>query len=268
MRRSKFIIGLLVLSMMLMGVGYAAWSQNFNVVTYADSGEINVIIKHEHLGNATELSRLKVFTDVLDDGDPTKGNITIDDDGVAFIGGKSVPDYMYDLSPDVAPEDYTGSVEFYEGWTGVYKSNAYMNFAVLTPKETAEGYNHDHLAFVIEKAYPGVIVESEFKITNKSDYDVVLNCDPTNTFIGKINGVPDTLSQYLIDNNYIAVQLLPGINGKVYGRTAFNKSQDLDIAIIIAEDLPEEVNINGTVYPVEGARLGFELDLVFTINEQ
>jgi hypothetical protein len=42
MKKSKFIIGILVLALMLMGAGYASWTQTFSVFGSADTGKLEV----------------------------------------------------------------------------------------------------------------------------------------------------------------------------------------------------------------------------------
>ncbi|MCH4890303.1 hypothetical protein EZV73_22160 [Acidaminobacter sp. JC074] len=41
MKKSRFLIGILVLAVMLMGAGYAAWSQSFTVQATVDSGQMS-----------------------------------------------------------------------------------------------------------------------------------------------------------------------------------------------------------------------------------
>ncbi len=43
MKNKKFMAMILVLSMMLMGAGYAAWTQSFDVEATVDTGELKVV---------------------------------------------------------------------------------------------------------------------------------------------------------------------------------------------------------------------------------
>ena len=59
MRKSKWIVLLLVVSMMAMGVGYAAWTQSFTVTSHADTGELKVIVDDSPEG--TKVAYVDVF---------------------------------------------------------------------------------------------------------------------------------------------------------------------------------------------------------------
>jgi len=51
-RKRKFIVGVLILSLMLMGVGYAAWSQTFEVATTVDTGNLTIEATNAHIMGA------------------------------------------------------------------------------------------------------------------------------------------------------------------------------------------------------------------------
>jgi hypothetical protein len=61
MKKNRFIIGVLVLALMLMGAGYAAWSQTFDVDVRVNTGELAIRVEAVELdGNYGEYMTVNV----------------------------------------------------------------------------------------------------------------------------------------------------------------------------------------------------------------
>jgi len=61
MKKSKFVIGVLVLAIMLMGAGYAAWSEQFTVTATVNAGEFDYTLAKENMTPATHLYMTPTF---------------------------------------------------------------------------------------------------------------------------------------------------------------------------------------------------------------
>ncbi len=87
MKKTKFVVGILVLSLMLMGAGFAAWSQQFTVTNTVDTGEwdikVDAVIK--------EGANLDYMTAVLSD-ETTNPTMTINE---MYPGTKVVYEVTY-----------------------------------------------------------------------------------------------------------------------------------------------------------------------------
>lgn len=81
MRKGRFISGVLALSIMLMGAGYAAWSQNFAVTNAIDTGELSYTVA---TANPTTQSYATLENVVSEDGNTLTTTITEAYPGATF----------------------------------------------------------------------------------------------------------------------------------------------------------------------------------------
>jgi hypothetical protein len=126
MKKTRFILLALVAAMVLMGAGYAAWSQTFTITSAVSTGELCVVVSEADEKDG-------IITSVKVD---TNGDGSYDDEGGFVV-----------VAPDEAAANYLP-----DG----YPSATFHNY----------NNNISELTYAIPTIYPGVQVASEVKFTN------------------------------------------------------------------------------------------------------
>ena len=93
MKNKKFITAVLVLSMMLMGAGYAAWTQDFTVTANVNTGELDIALSTD--------GEVVISTVIGDDTEATidelyaEGEVEVDETEDAYAATAT----LYDMYP-------------------------------------------------------------------------------------------------------------------------------------------------------------------------
>jgi hypothetical protein len=146
MKKTRFILLALVAAMVLMGAGYAAWSQTFTITSAVSTGELCVVVSEADEKDG-------IITSVKVD---TNGDGSYDDEGGFVV-----------VAPDEAAANYLP-----DGYPSATAENFDNNISALT--------------YTIPKIYPGVQITSQVKFTNagtiKTQTSVnTENCTVTNS---------------------------------------------------------------------------------------
>ena len=239
MRKSKYLIIILVISVMLMGAGYAMWSQSFSITAVAEAGEIRVEVDLADLGYDTQIESF----DTIVDGVSTRQN----QNGMGVIG------------------TYNGDISKYTDWTEYLINHTYTDISILIPP------NKEGATLLLTDAYPGMQAVMDFEMTNYSPYKVLISCDAAAEF----DGIGE-LAQHLLDEDIITVEITPRSSSKPNGFVIENELLDrkgrFTVTVTVNETLEESYDINGTTYQVEAVNgqsypIMFELPFTFTITD-
>jgi hypothetical protein len=147
MKKTRFILLALVAAMVLMGAGYAAWSQTFTITSAVSTGELCVVVSEADEKDG-------IITSVKVD---TNGDGSYDDE-----------DGFVEVTPENAKDNYLP-----EGYPSATAANSKVD-------------NASALTYTIPKIYPGVQITSQVKFTNagtiKTQTSVnTENCTVTNS---------------------------------------------------------------------------------------
>ncbi len=146
--RKKWMVGVLVASIMSMGAGYAAWSQSFTVTNIVKTGELKVAV-YEH-GTQTKITKVEAVD----------------------ASGKLVEGFQFDNLKAIG-----------EGTKRTYQTQAgdkipYLELASQVVNEE-EGVN-----FSVSQAYPGLKMRAQVMFANRGTLPVIIKAEDIH-FIGK-----------------------------------------------------------------------------------
>jgi len=250
MNKNKFLIVTLVLAIMLMGVGYAAWSQSFNITAYAESGEIRVEVEFGSLDEQTEFQRVVITERDLETG----------------ASNQVVNHTLSGLGEEVLEHPNYPGFRHYG-----YRVN-YVDLSILMPEDTDTG--SESIRFLIDNAYPGFSVRSSFLLKNKGTYPVLLNCDPE---AFKATDGTTSLAHALINAGYVSVVIAPNSSIKPDGDIIdittpdnvinMTNISEYFVTITLSENMPNTFEFDGGTVSLENVILEYDLDFEFEIYQ-
>jgi len=233
MRKSKWLVGILMVSLMLMGAGYAAWSQGFTVTSRADTGEMKVQVVDDEEG--TEM----IYVDFLD----SEGEII---DPMMIYSGHTHGAFTNWV-------DYVGSdPEFIGGTMGEVTCMSgveCLGVVMLAPADK------ESLTFELSKAFPGLGIGYEFDLINSGTVPVILTSMSDDCFVGQ-----NKLSEALIEAGYFECELTPMVVGSTLvpgGHMAYK------VEFTIDPEMPILIEYEGVEYNTMNQKLIFEITFNF-----
>jgi len=97
MKKSRFIVGILVMAIMLMGAGYAAWTQGFTVTNTVNTGELlitagisNLVVDDDRYMSAIDDDMEVVISDLYPGGSVTY-DVTFKNEGTLAAKLEEIP---------------------------------------------------------------------------------------------------------------------------------------------------------------------------------
>lgn len=232
MTKRRVLSTILTLALLLMGFGYAAWTQTFTVNATVTTGELKVAVVD--LGTDTEITR----TSVLD------GN------------GNTVADYDYSAAA------LGMIVNTYDGFTKLeLPANAglpYYDVSMQVPDDA------ESLTLHLDEAYPGLAVEATVNYKNLGTLPVELSCmTMTGQYIKFIGvGTNAALANELLAQGFVQFTVDPTQQyGPVFQHLYPEGQAELDFIMTISPLLKETIEVDGLIVEVENQSLQYQLVL-------
>lgn len=123
MKKSRFIMLTLVAALVLMGAGYAAWSQTFTISSTVQTGEL--FVKIENTGNSVDVLK--------------NGNYTPSSSGADYITFTAAPEEVTDTNGKTTLASFSSAIgNMYPG-TKVTSVLKFANLGTLKAKAKLEG---------------------------------------------------------------------------------------------------------------------------------
>lgn len=232
MKKGRMLAGVLAASLMLMGAGFAAWTQGFTVTSIADTGELRVEVKN--LGKDSNINDIVVIDK---NGNPVHSH-TMHQGDPELINGELV----FEPSNGTDLEHFSVKMVLDEG--------------------------KEKLSTIVSKAYPGIVLDYDLTLENLSTMPVRVNIQNPITFTGA--GTNKELADLLLEQGYIEVICDPIYADQDVLNVQGHSGDELtlDIVLRIKHSLPDFVEITeaGGVkrIPVERQELQYDIEFNFT----
>jgi hypothetical protein len=201
MNKKKLIALLLVVSLMLMGVGYASWTQTFSIESYADTGKLEVILLtdwDEYALDRTDFDqstlpagyRYRYYSQALNE---------LENDRVAVDAGDLV--WSYDDSKDLIVADFIQDTTYNN--TYGFEEDTYMSYHMDTVPNSSD------LLIRVSNMYPGANFTTRMMHLNVGTLPVAYTTIPSETDLeGNVRFAgEDDISQFLMDSGLIEIEV-------------------------------------------------------------